>query len=441
MSRVDYQVSPGGSLQGEAFLPGDKSISHRAIILGSLAKGQTIIHDFLTGNDCIATLNAMQSLGVPISQLNPGTVVIEGVGLQGLTAPIQSIDCGNSGTSMRLLAGMLAAQPFNSILQGDISLEKRPMERIVLPLESMGAKIQGRKENNRIFPPLSIDGNPNLKGIRYVLPVASAQVKSCLLLAGLYAKGQTTIVENQVSRDHTERMLQAFACALEIKHNEIILTPGGELSACEIFVPGDISSGAFFIAGASMLPGAHILLRQVGLNPTRTGIIEILKQMGANIVIHSERYLGSELVGDIEVFGTQLHGITIGHEWVAKTIDEFPILFIAAACAHGETIIRGATELRFKETDRIDAMAKGLKTLGVPVEVFPDGILIQGAPLKGGTVESYGDHRVAMAFAISGLIATDTIIIHDCDNIATSFPNFEAIARKLGLSIQSYTKD
>lgn len=432
---VNLRANPGGILRGEATVPGDKSISHRAIILGAIAQGQTTIRGFLEGKDCLATLRAMQSLGVVFTQPEPEMVIVQGVGLKGLQPSTDTLDCENSGTTMRLLTGLLAAQPFKSTLKGDHSLQRRPMERILIPLKLMGADIHGQQCDGKTVAPLTISGAP-LKGIHYALPMASAQVKSCLLLAGLYAKDDTVLIENVATRDHTERMLQAFGATLSLKHHSITLHPGKTLNGQEVTVPGDISSAAFFIAGASFTPNAHILLRNVGINPRRTGIISILRLMGADITILNQREWGGEPVGDIEVRGRSLKGITLPVEWVASAIDEFPVIFIAAAMAQGETIIRGIQELRFKETDRIAVMAKGLKTLGIPVVILPDGIMIRGAPVQGGVVHSEGDHRVAMAFAIAALMAKDTIIIQDAENIATSFPTFTDLANYFGLSIR-----
>jgi len=434
---MNLLLNPNPPLQGEISVPGDKSLSHRTVILSALAEGNSTIHGFLTGKDCLATVEAMCHLGVKIDFLDPETLLVHGVGLHGLQAPKQSIDCGNSGTSMRLLAGILAAQPFTSVLKGDDSLQQRPMERIVLPLQQMGARIVGREVSGRIFSPLEIHGNTSLSAIDYEMPIASAQVKSCLLLAGLYAKGQTSLKEKGASRDHTERLLQSFGVALSIAQNHIILTSPTTLKAQEIYIPGDISSAAFFIAGAAMVPGSHIILRQVGVNPRRIGIISILKLMGADITIHGPRLICGEPIADIEIKGTKLRGIDVPSEMVVSAIDEFPIIFIAASCASGTTHIRGIEELRYKETDRIEVMAKGLKILGVSLEVFPDGILINGSSLNEGTVVSHGDHRVAMAFAMASLVAKGSIIIRDCDNIATSFPNFCELANQLGMSIHS----
>lgn len=434
-------IASGGKLQGEINLPGDKSISHRALILGSLAKGQTIVNGLLTGKDCLATLDAMRQLGVHIEQ-SSGTVHIEGVGLQGLKAVKQPIDCGNSGTALRLLAGVLAGRTFDSTLQGDNSLNSRPMERIVVPLTKMGARIDAHQRGAKITAPLTIHGNPLLQGIDYSLPIASAQVKSCLLFAGLSARGKTHLVEHQPTRDHTERLLQAFGADIQISQNQILLTPGKILQGQEITIPGDLSSAAFFIVGATLAKGSHLILRNVGVNPRRTGILLILQKMGANIRLFNDKILGNEPVADIEITSAPLRGIEVPMAWVVSAIDEFPIIFIAAAFAQGKTIIRGIEELRYKETDRIEVMAKGLADLGVKLEVMSDGIMIQGSErIAGDTIESAGDHRVAMAFAISSILAKEPLRIKNCDNIATSFPNFSELANQLGLSIRVIKTD
>jgi len=425
---ADDRIVERGILQGEITVPGDKSVSHRALILGALAQGQTTLSGFLPSEDCYKTLKALMALGVLIKQTSPSQISIQGVSLDGLQAPLSAIDCGNSGTTLRLLAGVLAAQPFASTLLGDSSLSSRPMDRIITPLQKMGAILEG-------FPPLSIfPASVPLEGITYTLPVASAQVKSCLLLAGLYAKTPTAIIENTATRDHTERLLQTFGASLAQENNKIVLTPGATLYGQPIDIPGDFSSAAFFIAAASMTPGSHLVVRGVGVNPLRTGILSVLRAMGGSIMIHPCASLQGEPVADIEVWGANLRGITIPPELVVSSIDEFPIIFIVAAGATGETHIRGIQELRTKETDRIAVMAAGLRALGIMLEEYPDGITIQGAPhFGGGQVQSEGDHRVAMAFAMAGLRAKAPVMIKECDNIATSFPNFWALAARCGL--------
>jgi len=433
-------VEPGGTLRGETAIPGDKSISHRALILGSLAKGISVIEGFLQSEDCLATLKALQNVGVNITQ-HDHSLQIQGQGLHAFTPPTMAIDCGNSGTSMRLLAGMLSAQPFKSTLVGDQSLSGRDMTRIVKPLQLMGAIITGRQNEKHTFAPLAIEPCQGLTAIHYDMPVASAQVKSCLLLAGLYAKGEMMIIEKERSRDHTERMLQYLGGALTTNNNRLYLDPGRLLMGKEITIPGDMSSAAFFIAGASMTLGAHILLKGISVNPTRMGLCHILRAMGANIMLHNERLKGNEPVADIEVKGTSLKGIEVPKEWVVSAIDEFPVLFVVAAAAIGETRFEGLGELRHKETDRMMMMANGLQKLGVPLAILPDGIIIRGSKMAGGIVDSGGDHRVAMAFAIAALKASLPITILNAQNIATSFPSFCKIAHFLGLRPTEHSEE
>ncbi len=433
---VDIIAEPCATLQGEAIVPGDKSISHRVLILGALSTGTTCIEGLLEGLDCLHTLKALQDLGVDIKRLGPGRVEVAGVGTRGFKPPSQPLDCGNSGTTMRLLAGLLAAQPFSSVLVGDSSLHKRPMRRIIIPLTQMGAQIDGNQKDSDIYPPLHIQGTSSLRGIDYALPIASAQVKSCLLLAGLCASGKTTIIESAPTRDHTEKMLAEFGCPLSIHGQRTVLSPVKSLQAQSVAVPGDFSSAAFFIAGASFTLGAHLYLKNIGVNPTRTGLIHILKEMGAKIFFHEEREVNGEKRADIEVQGAQLQGIKILPQWVTSSIDEFPVLFIVAACAQGQTQIRGVKELRYKESDRITVMTQGLKRLGVQLEEYPDGVLIEGTTLKGGKVNSQGDHRVAMAFLMGSLNAKEPIHVENCDNIATSFPHFQHTANQLGLALK-----
>lgn len=408
-------------LLGTIQVPGDKSISHRALMLGAIAQGPTRITGLLMGEDNIATLNAIAELGVDVV-VQGEQVIVHGVGLHGLQAPENPLDMGNSGTGMRLLAGLLAAQPFHSELIGDESLIKRPMSRIIKPLQQMGATIHSAEHG---CPPLHIEGQPNLQGITYELPMASAQVKSCLMLAGLYAQGETKIVEPAPSRDHTERMMKAFGVNVSVDKNTIILHEQKTvLNGIDIIVPGDVSSAAFFIVAATIVPGSELLLTNVGVNPTRTGVIDLLKLMGADITLENQREQGGEPVADIKVNYAPLHGIDIPEKYVPLAIDEFPILLIAAACAKGKTTLMNAAELRVKETDRIEAMAKGLTTLGIQCEVLADGIIVEGGQLQGGIVDSFGDHRIAMSFLIANKMANNEITVKDCDNINTSFPNF-----------------
>lgn len=431
-SNLTYTVLPGGRLQGEVRVPGDKSISHRAVMFGALAEGVTEVTGFLTGEDCLCTMKAFQAMGVKIEQTGPTSLRVHGVGLRGLQAPAAPLDLGNSGTSMRLMSGLMAAQPFVTTLIGDASLSKRPMKRIIGPLEQMGAKI----ESNDGKAPLRVQPVAGLKAISYRSPVASAQVKSGILLAGLYAEGKTEVFEPEASRDHTERMLRAFGVEVEAREGYAAVQGGQTLKATPITVPADISSAAFFLVGAAIAPGSDVLLTGVGINPTRVGIVEILRRMGADIELRNERVLGGEPVADLRVRGSQLRGIAIGEELVAAAIDEFPAIFIAAACADGETVVTGAEELRVKESDRIASMCDGLLALGVSAIAQPDGARIGGGRLQGGTVDSRGDHRIAMSFAMAALRAEQPIRILDCANVNTSFPGFAELAAGTGLRIR-----
>lgn len=433
-SALTYHVTPGGALRGHVRVPGDKSISHRAIMLGSIAQGVTEVRGFLEGEDCLATLAAFRALGVRIEQTGPGQVVIHGVGLHGLKAPAAPLDLGNSGTSMRLLAGLLCGQPFDVVLTGDTSLSHRPMKRVTEPLARMGARIEAMPQGTA---PLALRGGQPLTGIDYTLPVASAQVKSALLLAALYAQGRTCVTEPAPTRDHTERMLRGFGCAVEQNGATVCVTGGTELRATPIAVPADISSAAFFMVGASIAAGSDVTLDHVGINPTRIGVINILRLMGADITLHHERAVGGEPVADIRVRARPLRGIRIPEDQVPLAIDEFPALFIAAACAEGETVLTGAHELRVKESDRIQVMADGLVRMGITARATADGIVIQGGVLGGGEIDSHGDHRIAMAFAMAALSARDRITIRDCANVNTSFPGFVGLALGAGLTISS----
>jgi 3-phosphoshikimate 1-carboxyvinyltransferase len=431
---MEFKVLPGGDITGEARVPGDKSISHRSIMLGSVAEGTTRVSGFLEGEDALATVAAFRAMGVEIEGPEEGRVTIHGVGLRGLRAPAGPLDLGNSGTSIRLLAGLLAGQPFATELTGDDSLRGRPMGRVMAPLALMGADIQGA-EGGR--PPLRISGGKTLHGIHYDLPMASAQVKSCVLLAGLYASGTTSVTEPAPTRDHTERMLRGFGYPVNRANGVISLAGGGSLQAATIDVPADISSAAFFLVAASIAPGSDLLLTHVGINPTRTGVLTILQLMGADISLRNEREVGGEPVADIRVRHAPLRGIEIPAEQVPLAIDEFPALFVAAACAEGRTVLRGAEELRVKESDRIAAMAEGLTTLGIANQVLEDGIVIEGGTFGGGVIRTFHDHRIAMAFAVAALRAEEEIRILDCDHVATSFPGFDALARGLGLQISA----
>jgi 3-phosphoshikimate 1-carboxyvinyltransferase len=429
-----FNVSPGGVLQGDIRVPGDKSISHRSIMLGSLADGLTTVEGFLEGEDALATLQAFRDMGVDIQRPAPGKVVIQGVGVNGLKAAPGPLYLGNSGTSMRLLAGLLAGQSFTSVLTGDSSLSRRPMRRVTEPLKTMGADVTLREGG---FAPIEIRP-AKLNPIDYVMPVASAQVKSCLLLASLYVDGETRLVEPAPCRDHTERMLRGFGYPIVSNGNEVRIQGGGRLKACHIDIPADISSAAFFLVGASICPGADIILRHVGINPTRIGVLNILRQMGADIETLKEYEAGGEPVADLRVRYAPLKGVRIPEDQVPLAIDEFPALFIAAACADGETVLSGAEELRVKESDRIQTMADGLAVLGVKHEVKPDGIVIQGQGEKllgSGTINAHGDHRIAMSFTMAALRASGPLKILDCNNVATSFPGFADLARQCGIAL------
>lgn len=403
-------------------------------MLGAIAAGTTEVSEFLEGEDTRATLAAFRAMGVNIEQLAYGRLRIHGVGLHGLQAPVAPLYLGNSGTSMRLMAGLLAGQRFSSVLTGDESLSRRPMRRVTEPLAQMGAKITASADGTA---PLHIEGGRRLNGIDYAMPIASAQVKSCLLLAGLYAQGMTTVHEPAPSRDHTERMLAGFGYSVDRSAGRVSVRGGPRLSAARIQVPADLSSAAFFLVGAAIAAGAELVVEHVGINPTRTGVIDILRLMGADLEWLNRRDEGGEPVADLRMRSSPLHGIAIPPALVPLAIDEFPVLFIAAAAATGATVLTGAEELRHKESDRIAVMADGLTRLGIHATPTPDGIRIVGGPLRGGTIDSHGDHRVAMAFAIAGLRASAPITIADCANINTSFPGFAELARGAGLAIRS----
>lgn len=427
-----FLAKPGSSLSGRIRVPGDKSISHRSIMLGSLAEGTTEVEGFLEGEDALATLQAFRDMGVVIEGPHHGRVTIHGVGLNGLKAPAGPLYMGNSGTSMRLLSGLLAAQSFDTTLTGDASLSKRPMNRVARPLREMGAVIETGPEGR---PPLNIKGGQRLTGMDYDMPMASAQVKSCLLLAGLYAAGKTSVTEPAPTRDHTERMLRGFGYPVSVEGSTACVESGHKLSATRIEVPADISSAAFFLVAASIAEGSELVLEHVGINPTRTGVIDILKLMGGDITLENQREVGGEPVADIRVRAARLKGIDIPENLVPLAIDEFPVLFVAAACAEGRTVLRGAEELRVKESDRIQVMADGLIALGVKAEPTPDGIVIEGGAIGGGEVWAHGDHRIAMSFSVASLRASAPIRIHDCANVATSFPNFLALAAEVGIKV------
>jgi len=435
MTQIDFIVNPGGTLKGQFRVPGDKSISHRSIMFGSLADGVSHVTGFLQGEDSLNTLRAFRAMGVEIDGPGAdGKVTIHGVGLHGLKQPESALDVGNSGTSMRLMSGLLAGQAFDVVLSGDRSLTKRPMKRVTDPLSLMGAKVETADEGK---PPLKIFGQQKLKGIDYPMPMASAQVKSCLLLAGMYAQGKTCVTEPAMTRDHTERMLNAFGYPVTTEGSTMCVEGGGKLSACDIDVPTDISSSAFFMVGASIAKGSDITLQHVGVNPSRTGVIDILKLMGANIELLNQREVGGEPVADIRIQSAQLKGIHVPEELVPLAIDEFPVIFVAASCAEGETVITGAEELRVKESDRIQVMADGLQAIGVDAKATDDGMIIQGGSIKGGKVNSHDDHRIAMAFTMAALRSEGEIHIEDCENVNTSFPGFVDLTNRAGISITS----
>jgi len=436
-NELTFLAGKGGPVAGRIRVPGDKSISHRSIMLGAIAEGETEIEGFLEGEDSLATLQAFRDMGVVIEGPHHGRVTVYGVGLNGLSQPPGPLYVGNSGTSIRLLAGLLSGQAFDAELQGDESLTVRPMGRVANPLGEMGANIDSHEGK----PPLLIHGGQSLQGINYELPVASAQVKSSLILAGLYADGETVVTEPAPTRDHTERMLTGFGYEVTGRQiskavREITVKGGGKLTGTKIDVPADISSAAFFMVAASITPGSDLVLEHVGINPTRIGVVNILTQMGADIELTNDRIVGGEPVADIRIRYAQLKGINIPEDQVPLAIDEFPVLFIAAACAKGKTVLTGAEELRVKESDRIQAMADGLEILGVNAQATPDGMIIEGGPMGFGRIDSLGDHRIAMAFAVAALQSEGDIEILNCSNVATSFPNFVELAAQVGMSVR-----
>jgi 3-phosphoshikimate 1-carboxyvinyltransferase len=430
-----YQVQPVQRVSGTLAVPGDKSISHRALMLSALAQGRSEVTGFLASEDCLATLNAMRALGVRIEQPSATEVSVHGVGLHGLSVAAHALDMGNAGTAMRLSTGLLAAQRFSSRLVGDASLMKRPMERVAKPLREMGADVRTRDGT----PPVDIGGGRRLRGIEYAMPVASAQVKSAILLAGLYADGATTVVAPAVSRDHSERMLRSCGVRVITEGLRTTVYPPQALASQRLNVPGDFSSAAFFIVAGLLGAGDGLLIQNVGMNPTRTGLLDILRSMGARIDVLNPRESGAEPVADLRVRASALQGIHVPASLVPLAIDEFPVLFVAAACAAGETVITGAEELRVKESDRIAAMGAGFAALGVAHEVLPDGMRIQGRgdgpAFGGGEIDSHGDHRVAMSFAVASLRAAKPLLIRDVANVATSFPGFVGLARSVGFDL------
>ena len=427
-----FICKPSDSIYGYSRVPGDKSISHRSIMLSSIARGRTEITGFLNGEDSLNTLKAFQAMGVDIQQ-TASEIIVEGVGLYGLSKPSKPLDMGNSGTAMRLLVGLLCGQKFDSVLTGDDSLSRRPMKRVIDPVTQMGARVDS---NAGATAPLRISGGRQLHAISYELPVASAQVKSCVLLAGLYADGTTEVIEAAPTRDHTERMLRGFGCQVLTQGNRISVAGQPDLKATNIEVPADISSAAFFMVAACITPNSELTLNHVGINPTRTGIIDILELMGADITLINEREVGGEPVADIVIKSAPLQGIAIPSHLVPSAIDEFPVIFIAAACATGSTVLTNAEELRVKESDRIQVMADGMNKLGIDARPTEDGIIIQAGKIAGGEIDSQGDHRIAMAFAVASLRAAGPVTILNCDNVNTSFPGFAELANQAGFNIQ-----
>lgn len=432
--KLDWLASPGAPLRGELSIPGDKSVSHRAIMLAALADGTSHIEGFLEGEDTRATAAIFERLGVRIETPSASQRIVHGVGIDGLRGSDTPLDCGNAGTGMRLLAGLLAAQSFDSVLVGDASLSGRPMRRVTGPLSKMGARIDTEEGG---LPPLRIHGGQSLQGIDYTLEVASAQVKSALLLAGLYAQGDTVVHEPHPTRDYTERMLAAFGADIEFSPGYARLHGGRRLRATDVVVPADFSSAAFFLVAASVVPGSELRLRAVGLNPRRTGLLSALRLMGADIREENRAEQGGEPVADLLVRYAPLRGIEVPEALVPDMIDEFPALFIAAACAQGPTVVRGAAELRVKESDRLGTMAAGLRSLGLKVDETPDGATIHPGDLQGGRIDSHGDHRIAMSFAIAGQRAQAPVQVGDVANVATSFPGFDTLARGAGFGLQN----
>lgn len=433
MSAV-LRVSPARTLSGEARVPGDKSISHRAVLLAALARGTSRVRGFLYGGDCEATLNAVAALGVDVERPDPETVILRSPGPSGWHEPDTVIDCVNSGTTMRLLTGLLAGQPFTSFLTGSAQLRRRPMGRVTRPLREMGATILGRRDGE--YAPLAVRGG-RLQGIEYRLPVASAQVKSALIFAGLFAQGPTVVHEPGPARDHTERMLQGLGVSLIKEEGTVTVHPlDGPLPPLDITVPGDFSSAAFLIVAGVLVPGSEIRVRHVGVNPTRTGLLDVLAAMGAKVVRGDERLVGGEPVADLIVRPARLRGTTVGGTTVVRMIDEFPILAVAATQAEGVTVVRDAAELRVKESDRIAAVVQELRKLGARIQERPDGFVVEGpTQLRGAAVHSHGDHRLAMALAVAGLVAAGETTVHDAGCIRDSFPTFVSTLQALGATV------
>lgn len=424
---MDLTVTPASRLTGRVRVSGDKSISHRAALVGALARGDTVIHNFLRADDCLHTLSCLSALGVSIEEKGDG-VLVRGAGTQ-WQEPSAALDAGNSGTTMRMLTGILAGQRFSAEITGDASLRQRPMDRVIEPLAQMGAQIVALGGGR--FPPLRITGGP-LRGITYTPPVASAQVKSAVLLAGLLAQGQTTVVEPTPTRDHTERMLAAFGAPVRRDGNRVSLTAAA-LRGREVRVPGDVSSAAFLLAAAAARPGSELTVEDVGVNPTRTGVLDVLRALGAQVEIHQTGEDNGEPVGSVTVRGQRLRGVRIGGSLIPRVIDELPVLCVVAAAAEGETVISDAAELRVKESDRIAVIARGLRALGGEVEERQDGLTVYGSPLHGGRVQSAGDHRIAMAFAVAGLLADGPVTVEGAESIAVSFPEFTRVLREVAV--------
>lgn len=432
MRSVNTNVEAGGSVNGIVTVPGDKSCSHRSVIFASLAEGESVIEGFLAGEDSLNTAQAFKSMGVSIERPDETSLRIKGVGLNGLKSPANSVYMGNAGTGMRLIAGILAAQPFATQITGDESLSRRPMGRIVDPLRQMGANINGDDQGR---PPLVVNPASSINAIHYDLPVASAQVKSCVLLAGLYADGVTSITEPAPTRDHTERMLRAFGYQVTTEDNHVSLQGNGKLTGCNLTIPADISSAAFIMVAASIAKDSDVTIESVGINPTRTGIIDILKLMGADITLGNERMAGDEPIADIRVKSAQLKGIDVPEHLVPLAIDELPVVFVAASQASGTTRITGAEELRVKESDRIASMAEGLAAIGVDATATDDGMIVNNSRIQGGVVETHFDHRIAMSFCVAALCSEKPILVKDTQHIDTSFPGFFELMSRLGMNM------
>ncbi len=428
-----FLVTPSRVRGAEVTVPGDKSISHRALMLGSIATGRTEVSGFLAGEDCLATLAAMRAMGVVIEQYAPTEISIEGVGLHGLNSVSSPIDLGNSGTAMRLMTGLLAGQAFDTTLIGDVSLSSRPMQRIITPLTKMGAAIESDCDGT---PPLQIAGGLRLRGIHYRSPVASAQVKSAVLLAGLYADGETSFTEPAPTRDHTEKMLSSMGAPITVSGARVSLSGSDTLHGCQVQVPADLSSAAFVMLAAILAENADVKIASVGVNPTRTGVIDVLRQMGADIALENLRCFGDEPVADIRVRSSALRGGAVSSDIVSLAIDEFPVLFVAAAAARGSTEFSGIGELRVKESDRIAAMSEGLRRMGIDVDESPDGAVIHGGRFTGATLASYGDHRIAMSLAVAATIAHGEVEIEHVDAVETSFPGFCETLGRIGADIR-----